>query len=88
MRRWFRSLQAQLFLWAVLPITFAIIALAFTGVYAHQQTMRDFGPAGDEIALVDVNQELVKGQVLDLSQRTARKLVQARIRIFIKRGFQ
>jgi signal transduction histidine kinase len=42
MRRWFRSLHAQLFLWAVLPVTFVIIALAFTGVYTHQQTMRDF----------------------------------------------
>jgi signal transduction histidine kinase len=42
MRRWFQSLQAQLFLWAILPVTFVIIALAFTGVYAHQQTMRDF----------------------------------------------
>ena len=42
MRRWFRSLHAQLFLWAVLPVTFAIIGLAFTGVYTHQRTMRDF----------------------------------------------
>ncbi|MGD1996202.1 MAG: histidine kinase [Anaerolineae bacterium] len=42
MRRWFRTLQAQLFLWAVLPVTFIIIALAFTGVYAHQRAMRDF----------------------------------------------
>ncbi|HEY76582.1 MAG TPA: hypothetical protein G4O00_10445 [Thermoflexia bacterium] len=42
MRRWFHSLQAQLFLWAVLPVTFALLALAFTGVYAHQQAMRDF----------------------------------------------
>ncbi len=40
--RLLRSLHIQLFLWAVLPITFVIIALAFTGVYAHQQSMRDF----------------------------------------------
>ena len=45
--RWIRSLQAQLFLWAVLPVTFAIISLAFTGVYAHQQTMRDFAAERD-----------------------------------------
>lgn len=37
-----RSLQAQLFLWAILPLTFVVIALAFTGVYAHQREMRDF----------------------------------------------
>jgi len=41
-RRWVRSLHAQLLLWAVLPVTFVIIALAFTGVYAHQRAMRDF----------------------------------------------
>jgi signal transduction histidine kinase len=40
--RFARSLQFQLFLWAVLPVTFVIIALAFTGVYAHQRAMRDF----------------------------------------------
>jgi len=40
--RWLRTLQAQLMLWAVLPLTFVIIALAFTGVYAHQRAMRDF----------------------------------------------
>jgi len=40
--RFLRGLHIQLFLWAVLPVTFAIIALAFTGVYAHQRTMRDF----------------------------------------------
>jgi len=40
--RFLRSLQFQLFLWAVLPVTFVIIALAFTGVYAHQRAMRDF----------------------------------------------
>lgn len=42
MGRWIRSLNAQLFLWAVLPITFLIIAFSFSGVYSHQQAMRDF----------------------------------------------
>jgi signal transduction histidine kinase len=42
MTRWFHSLHAQLFLWAVLPVTLAIVAVGFTGIYAHQQTMRDF----------------------------------------------
>ena len=41
-RRLFRSLHMQLFLWAVMPVTFLLIALSFTGVYSHQQTMRDF----------------------------------------------
>jgi len=41
-RRWLRGLHTQLFLWAVLPVTFVIIGLAFTGVYAHQREMRDF----------------------------------------------
>jgi signal transduction histidine kinase len=40
--RWFHSLQAQLILWAILPMTMVIVALAFTGVYAHEQEMQDF----------------------------------------------
>jgi len=40
--RWLRSLHVQLFLWAVMPVSFVIIAVSFTGVYAHQRTMRDF----------------------------------------------
>jgi signal transduction histidine kinase len=40
--RWLRSVNAQLILWAVLPITFVIIALSFSGVYSHQRTMRQF----------------------------------------------
>ena len=42
MGRWVRSLHVQLFLWAVMPVTFVLIAFSFTGVYSHQQTMRDF----------------------------------------------
>ena len=42
MGRWIRSLHVQLFLWAVMPVTFVLIAFSFTGVYSHQQTMRDF----------------------------------------------
>ncbi|MGD2104933.1 MAG: histidine kinase [Anaerolineae bacterium] len=37
-----RSVHIQLFLWAVLPVTFVIISLSFTGVYVHQRRMRDF----------------------------------------------
>jgi signal transduction histidine kinase len=40
--RWIRSLHVQLFLWAIMPVTFVLIAFSFTGVYSHQQTMRDF----------------------------------------------
>jgi signal transduction histidine kinase len=40
--RWLRSLHVQLFLWAVMPVSFLIIAISFTGVYSHQRTMRDF----------------------------------------------
>ena len=57
--RWIRSLQAQLFLWAVLPVTFAIISLAFTGVYAHQQAMRDFAAERD-LALARLTAQIVQ----------------------------
>lgn len=59
MRRWFRSLHAQLFLWAVMPITFVIIALAFTGVYAHQREMRDF-VAERDLALARLTARMVE----------------------------
>jgi signal transduction histidine kinase len=59
MRRWFKSLQAQLFLWAILPGTFVIIALAFTGVYTHQQTMRDF-VAERDLALARLTARMVE----------------------------
>jgi signal transduction histidine kinase len=59
MRRWLRSLHAQLFLWAVLPVTFVIIALAFTGVYTHQRTMRDF-VAERDLSLVHMTARMVE----------------------------
>jgi len=57
--RLLRSLQVQLFLWAVLPVTFVVIALAFTGVYAHQRTMRDFVSERD-LTLVRMTAHLVE----------------------------
>jgi signal transduction histidine kinase len=57
--RLLRSLQVQLFLWAVLPVTFVVIALAFTGVYAHQRRMRDF-VAERDLALVRMTAHLVE----------------------------
>ncbi|MEE9616093.1 MAG: ATP-binding protein [Anaerolineae bacterium] len=59
MRRWLRSLHTQLFLWAVLPITFVIIGLAFTGVYAHQRAMRDF-VAERDLALARLTARIVE----------------------------
>jgi signal transduction histidine kinase len=58
-RRWYNSLHAQLFLWAVLPVTFVVIALAFTGVYAHQRTMRDF-VAERDLALARLNARMAE----------------------------
>lgn len=36
------ALNTQITLWMILPVTLAFLALSFTGVYAHQKTMRDF----------------------------------------------
>ena len=47
--RWLRSLQAQLILWAILPVTLVVIGLALTGVYSHQQAMSDFVVERDQI---------------------------------------
>lgn len=40
--KWYRRLQVQLWLWAILPLTLVLVALTFTGVYGHQVAMRDF----------------------------------------------
>ncbi len=40
--RWYRRLQVQLWLWAILPLTLVLVALSFGGVYSHQVAMRDF----------------------------------------------
>ena len=61
--RLLRSLQVQLFLWAVLPATLVVIALAFTGVYAHQRTMRDFVSERD-LALVHLISRTVEDGLL------------------------
>lgn len=39
---WYRRLQVQLWLWAVLPVILVIASLTFGGVYSHQRAMRDF----------------------------------------------
>lgn len=40
--RWLHSVQAQITLWAILPVTLALIGLAFSGVNAHQRAMGEF----------------------------------------------
>ena len=69
MRRWFRSLHAQLFLWAILPVTFAIVAVGFTGIYAHQQTMRDF-VAERDLALARLGARIIEDGLAHGAVRT------------------
>ncbi|TFG73081.1 MAG: hypothetical protein E4H27_01460 [Anaerolineales bacterium] len=57
---WFRSLQAQLILWAILPVTLVIIALAFTGVYAHESEMQRFVTERNALVV-----ELIVAQIED-----------------------
>jgi len=42
MTRWYRRLEIQLWLWAVLPLTLVLVAISLNGVYSHQVAMRDF----------------------------------------------
>ena len=65
--RWLHSLQMQLILWAVLPITLVIIGLALTGVYSHERAMVDFVITRDRV-LVDLTalrleEALVRGEL-------------------------
>jgi signal transduction histidine kinase len=40
--KWYRRLEVQLWLWAILPLTLVLVAVTFTGVYGHQHAMRNF----------------------------------------------
>jgi signal transduction histidine kinase len=62
MGRFLRSVHVQLFLWAVMPVTFLLIALSFSGVYSHQQTMREFVVERD-LALVHLLAQIAEDGV-------------------------
>ena len=59
--RRFRGLRVQIVLWTVLPLTLVLIGVAFTGVYSHEQAMRDLVAERDQ-ALAGMS----AGQVRDL----------------------
>jgi signal transduction histidine kinase len=56
--RWLHSLQAQLILWAILPVILVIIGLALTGVYSHQRAMRDFVIERDRVLVRLLNERI------------------------------
>ncbi|MGC9348608.1 MAG: hypothetical protein ACP5JG_10760, partial [Anaerolineae bacterium] len=66
--RWLRSLQAQLILWAILPVTLVVIGLALTGVYTHQQAMQEFVIERDyvlaQVLARRLETELARGRTL------------------------
>lgn len=52
-----RGLRVQIVLWMVLPLTLVLIGVAFTGVYSHEQAMRDLVQERDRaLAVVSANQ--------------------------------
>jgi signal transduction histidine kinase len=44
-----RSLRVQMLLWAILPLTLALIGVAFTGVYGHERDMRQMVEERDQL---------------------------------------
>ena len=55
--RRFRGLRIQIVLWTVLPLTLVLIGVAFTGVYSHEQAMRDLVQDRDRaLAVVSARQ--------------------------------
>ncbi len=61
-----RGLRIQIVLWTVLPLTLVLIGVAFTGVYSHEQAMRDLVQERDR-ALAEVS----AGQVRAVLQERA-----------------
>ncbi len=47
--KWLHSLQAQLLLWTILPVTLIVIGLSLAGVYLHQEEMHDFVVERDQL---------------------------------------
>lgn len=65
-----RGLRVQIVLWTVLPLTLVLIGVAFTGVYSHEQAMRDLVQERDKaLAAVSASQvrELLQDRLLALS---------------------
>jgi hypothetical protein len=55
--RRFRGLKVQIVLWIVLPLSLVLIGVAFTGVYSHEQAMRDLVQERDRaLAVVSASQ--------------------------------
>ena len=68
--RRFRGLKVQIVLWMVLPLSLVLIGVAFTGVYSHEQAMRDLVQERDRaLAVVSASQvrELLQERVLALA---------------------
>jgi signal transduction histidine kinase len=65
--RWLHSLQAQLLLWTILPVTLVVVGLSLAGVYSHQEEMHDFVVQRDQILArllaADLRDKLAQGSV-------------------------
>jgi signal transduction histidine kinase len=57
-----RGLRVQIVLWMILPLTLVLIGVAFTGVYSHEQAMRDLVAERDQ-ALAAVSARQVRDTV-------------------------
>lgn len=47
LRTWLHTLQAQLLLWSVLPLTLLLIVAAFVGIRSHERAMLEFAATRD-----------------------------------------
>ena len=59
LRLWLRSLNAHLFLWAVLPVAFAVVAFSFSGVYTHQEAIKEY-VADRDLIIVRLSASLIE----------------------------
>lgn len=68
LRAWLHTLQAQLLLWSVLPLTLLLIAVAFVGIRSHEQAMLEFAAARDlrqvQLEAVLIRDGLLHGTIL------------------------
>ncbi len=68
LRAWLHTLQAQLLLWSVLPLSLLLLVVAFVGIRSHEEAMLDFAATRDlrqaQLEAVLIRDGLLHGTIL------------------------
>jgi len=75
-RKWYRRLQVQVWLWAILPLTIVLVGLVLVGLYGYQRAARNLAAERDVALAVlyarRIEDALERGLPLSLAMGSAR----------------